>query len=148
LGSTGGTLVASLLLGHFGKIGRLSLAAPKQTLTVLRELGLMLFFTGSGIAGGKNFIFTLSHYGPILFFYGAVMTVVPMFIAYFLARRILKMALLNTLGAICGGMTSTPALGSLISVAKSDDVAVSYASTYPIALLLIVICIQVLSAFI
>lgn len=148
LGSTGGTLVASLLLGHCGHVSQLSMAAPKQTLRVLREVGLMLFFTGSGIAGGKSFVATILRYGPVLFLYGAVMTIVPMLIAYYLARRVLKMALLNTLGSICGGMTSTPALGSLIAVAKSDDVAVSYASTYPIALLLIVIFIQVLSVFV
>jgi putative transport protein len=147
LGSTGGTLVISLLLGHMGGIGPVSLAPPKQTLVVLREIGLMLFFTGSGIAGGRNFIETLSRYGFVLFLMGAVMTIVPMIVVFFLINRFLDMALLNTLGSICGGMTSTPALGSLISLCKSDEVVVAYASTYPIALLLIVVSIQAMSAF-
>jgi putative transport protein len=41
-------------------------------------------------------------------------------------------------------MTSTPALGTLISTAETDDVAGAYASTYPIALVLIVIACNLL----
>lgn len=43
------------------------------------------------------------------------------------------------LGSITGGMTSTPALGALISTAGTDDVASAYAATYPFALVLIVV---------
>jgi putative transport protein len=41
-------------------------------------------------------------------------------------------------------MTSTPALGTLINTAKTDDVASAYASTYPIALVLIVLASQLI----
>ena len=54
----------------------------------------------------------------------------------------LKLRLLNNLGSITGGMTSTPALGTLISVAETDDVASAYAATYPIALVSVVLCAQ------
>ena len=57
---------------------------------------------------------------------------------------VLKLPLLNNLGSITGGMTSTPALGTLISTAKTDDVASAYASTYPIALILIVLASQLM----
>ena len=39
-------------------------------------------------------------------------------------------------------MTSTPALGTLIRVAQTDDVAAAYAATYPMALILVVLCCQ------
>ena len=52
------------------------------------------------------------------------------------------MNLLNNLGSITGGMTSTPALGTLINTAGTDDVATAYASTYPVALVLIVLASQ------
>ena len=39
-------------------------------------------------------------------------------------------------------MTSTPALGTLIRVTKSDDVASAYASTYPVALVAVVLASQ------
>jgi len=41
-------------------------------------------------------------------------------------------------------MTSTPALGTLISVAKTEQVAAAYAATYPIALLSVVVISQVI----
>ena len=78
----------------------------------------------------------------MLFVYGALMTLVPMLAGFFVAQKILKLRLLNNLGSITGGMTSTPALGTLIAVAKTDDVASAYAATYPIALVSVVLCSQ------
>ncbi len=141
LTTTGGALVASLLFGHFGRIGRVSLIPSKQTLDCLRELGLMLFLIGAGVAGGADFV---QYFKPVYFIYGIVMKLVPMFIGYFVAKRVLKMSLLNSLGSITGGMTSTPALGTLINVAGTEAVASAYAATYPIALLAIVLVSQFL----
>jgi putative transport protein len=41
-------------------------------------------------------------------------------------------------------MTSTPALGTLIKVSKTEDVAAAYAATYPIALIAVVLVSQFL----
>ncbi|MBQ3592933.1 MAG: permease, partial [Clostridia bacterium] len=82
------------------------------------------------------------------FLAGVVITLIPMIVGYFFARKMCKLPLLNTLGSITGGMTSTPALGTLISVAGTDDVAAAYASTYPIALVLIVFACQLIGIFI
>ena len=68
-----------------------------------------------------------------------------MVLACLVAKLLLKLDTLSTLGSVCGGMTSTPALGALISLCKSEDVAASYAATYPFALLLVVISSQVMA---
>ena len=141
LTTTGGTLITSLVFGHFGRIGSISIMPPKNVLKVLRELGLMLFLLGAGVAGGAQFI---QYFKPIYFLYGMVMTIMPMIVGYIFARKVLKMSLLNSLGSITGGMTSTPALGTLIHVAKTDEVASAYAATYPISLLAIVLVSQFL----
>ena len=57
-------------------------------------------------------------------------------------RQFIKLPLFNNLGGITGGMTSTPALGTLINVAKTDDVASAYAAAYPIALIAVVLVSQ------
>ena len=44
-------------------------------------------------------------------------------------------------------MTSTPALGTLISVTGTDDVASAYAATYPIALIMVVLSCQFIGIF-
>ena len=144
LTTTGGALITSLLFGHFSHIGRINIMPEKKTLEVLRELGLMIFLIGAGIAGGASFI---KYFRPVYFLYGALMTLVPMFVGYFIATKVLKLSLLNSLGSITGGMTSTPALGTLIHVAKTEDVAAAYAATYPIALLVVVLVSQFLIVF-
>ncbi len=136
LTTTGGTLLASLLFGHFGHIGPVSIMPQKKTLENFREFGLMLFLIGAGIAGGMNFV---RYFKAVYFLYGILITTLPMIVGYFVARKALKMSLLNSLGSITGGMTSTPALGTLIHVAGTDDVASAYAATYPIALISVVL---------
>ena len=141
LTTTGGTLITALLFGHFGHIGPVSLKLEANTAKVFREFGLMLFLVGAGVAGGAKFV---QYFKPVYFIYGIVMTMLPMIIGYFFAKHVLKLNLLNSLGSITGGMTSTPALGTLISVAGTDDVASAYAATYPIALIAIVLISQTL----
>ncbi len=142
LGTTGGVLIMTLLFGHFGRMGNLSLQIPAQTTKVLKELGLMLFLIGAGVEGGVGLIAAVSNDATIIVWGllgGALMTILPMVVGFFVAKKALKLPLLNNLGSITGGMTSTPALGTLISTAGTEDVAGAYASTYPIALVLIVL---------
>lgn len=141
LGNSGGCLVAGLIVGHFGHIGGIDLRISKGTLNFMRELGLVFFLIGAGVPGGVNFVnsIRLSY-----FIYGIVITTVPMVIGYFLATKVFKIDLLNALGSITGGMTSTPALGALIATAETDEVAGAYAATYPVALVCVVIMAKVL----
>ena len=141
LTTTGGCLLTSLVFGHFAHIGPVNVTPKDSTLKIFKELGLILFLVGAGIAGGAKFIelFKFSY-----FVYGVVMTVVPMIIGYIFAKYVLKLSLLNNLGSLTGAMTSTPALGTLIGVSKTDDVAAAYAATYPIALIAVVLVSQFL----
>lgn len=139
LTTTGGCLLASLVFGHYGKIGKVNIMPSVTTLKVFRELGLVLFLTGAGISGGARFI---QEFKIDYFVYGAVMTVLPMIVGFIFAKYVLKISLLNILGSITGGMTSTPALGTLIHVAGTEDVAAAYAATYPIALVTVVFAAQ------
>lgn len=136
LGTSGGTLVAGLLIGHFGRIGKIDCRVTKDALNFFRELGLVLFLIGAGVPGGINFI---EHVKLTYFIYGAVMTVVPMIAGFLVAKYVFKLSIFNNLGSITGGMTSTPALGTLISTTGTDEVASAYAATYPIALVSVVL---------
>ena len=145
LGSSGGPLILGLIIGHFGKIGPVSLKVKKTVLEAVRELGLVLFLLGAGVEGGAGFLQCLAENGGIkLFITGAFITLIPMFVGFFFARKVLKLDILNALGSICGGMTSTPALGSMIRVAGTDDVAAAYAATYPFALVCVVLACQLI----
>ena len=140
-GSSGGTLIAGLIVGHFGHFGKLDMRISKQTLNLMRELGLVLFLVGAGVPGGVNFV---SAFNWVYILYGIIMATVPMVLGFILGKFVFKLSIFNNLGSITGGMTSTPALGALISTAGTDDVASAYAATYPFALVLIVIACKLI----
>ena len=141
LGNSGGCLIAGLIVGHFGHFGRIDMRIEKATLNFFRELGLVLFLIGAGVPGGVNFIANIK---AAYFFYGAAITLVPMIGSYFIGRYVFKLDIFNNLGSITGGMTSTPALGALITTAGTDEVAASYAATYPVALVCVVVAAKLL----
>lgn len=142
LGSSGGPLLAGIVLGYFQNVSIFDMRVRGGTLTAMRELGLAFFLAGAGTRAGKGFIETLTAEGPVLFLYGAIMAVVPIAVGYVVAAKVFKLRILDVLGSICGGMTSTPALGTLISSAGTDDVTGSYAATYPVALAMIVVMME------
>ncbi|MDE7068377.1 MAG: permease, partial [Schaedlerella arabinosiphila] len=74
-------------------------------------------------------------------------TILPMIIGFIVAKNVLKLPLLNNLGSLTGGMTSTPALGTLINMAGTEDIAAAYAATYPIALIAVVLASQLIILF-
>lgn len=145
LGATGGPLIMGLIFGHFGHIGKLDLKVKEHLLSIFQEFGLVLFLIGAGIEGGAAFVDTLKVYGGLLFLWGALITIVPLFAGFFFAKYVLKLSLLNNLGSITGGMTSTPALGALIQSTGTSNVASAYAATYPIALVTVVLASQFLT---
>lgn len=144
LTTTGGCLLTALVFGHYGHVGKISIVPKNSTLKMLRELGLMLFLIGAGVSGGAKFV---EYFEPVYFLYGAIMTILPMIIGFVVAKNVLKLPLLNNLGSITGGMTSTPALGTLINMAGTEDIASAYAATYPIALIAVVLASQLIIIF-
>ncbi|MCQ2796442.1 MAG: hypothetical protein MJ213_03965 [Bacilli bacterium] len=144
LGTVGGCLLMSIIFGHFGHIGKMSFEVPAPTNKTFREFGLIVFLAGIGVGGGYDLVYQITNdtgliTGPIIAYsilLGLVITIVPMFIGYVMGKKLFKLPLLNNLGAITGSMTSTPALGALIGMAKTDDVAIAYASAFPIATIL------------
>ncbi len=154
LGNTGGPLVMALVLGHFGHFGPISLKISETTLKLLRELGLVLFLVGAGVEGGVELVSQInaSEYGAMIVVYGflagIIMTVVALLGGFFFARKVFKLNLLNSLGALAGGKTCTPSLGALIEVAGTEDVVSAYASIYPVSLILIVLASNLIGTFI
>ena len=85
LTTTGGCLLVALVLGHFGRIGKLSLMPDGHTLKLFRELGLVLFLVGAGIPGGADFV---ANFDPMYFVYGVIMTIVPLILGFLFAKYV------------------------------------------------------------
>ena len=56
LTTTGGCLLTSLVFGHFAHIGPVNVTPKESTLNIFKEMVLILFLVGAGIAGGAEFV--------------------------------------------------------------------------------------------
>ncbi|QDU63457.1 Aspartate/alanine antiporter [Planctomycetes bacterium Pan216] len=148
LGMAGGPLFAGLVLGHLGHLGSMSFRVPFAAKFFIREAGLMMFLAGAGTSAGQDFVSVVAREGITLFLAGAVMTVVPLLIAFPLAHYVFRLDILTALGGICGAMTSTPGLGAVCEAADSESPALAYATVYPIALIAVTILAPLLPTII
>ena len=144
LGLAGGPLLVALILGHFGKVGRIVGFIPRPTRLLLQELGLVFFLANAGVRGGGMLVATLQEHGFVLFAMGICVSSLPLIVAWPIATKFFKMNALQALGGICGGMTSTPALGAITAKTDSTIPVVSYVSAYPVALIVMIVISKVL----
>ncbi len=144
LGIAGGPLVVALILGHYGKLGPIVGYIPRPTRVLLMEFGLVLFLAGAGVKGGASLVETLRANGLSMFLVGSAVTLVPMVVSYVVARRVMRMSLAETLGGICGSMTSTPALGAITAKTDCQEPVIAYSTAYPAALILMTVLAKLL----
>ena len=138
-GSTGGVLLSSLILGHIGKISILNFRMDNKILGVIREISLTFFLAIIGLRYGFYAFIALSGTGIYLVITSLVVGFMAVTIGYLVGRYIFKLNWIMLVGAICGGMTSTPGLGAAIEAVGSDEPAAGYGAIYPFALLGMVI---------
>lgn len=144
LGMAGGPLVIGLILGHFGQFGSISVRMPRAGRLMLAELGLTVFLAQAGCQAGDKFVSVVQQNGLALCVVAAIVVLVPMITGYAVARFFLRLNLPETAGGICGAMTSTPGLGAVTSAIDSNVPATSYATVYPVALVLITLLAPVI----
>jgi len=145
LGLTGGVLLTALILSWKGKTGPIiwNLSGPANQ--ILRQFGLLLFLTPVGLKAGSSLVAAIGEHGFILFFYGALVTLIPMIVTTLFGRYVLKLNFLSILGALTGGMTSTPGLSATDSMTESEAPQIAYAAVYPFALVIIVIIAEIMA---
>ena len=147
LGAGGGSVIAGLVLGHYGKVGKVNLYVNKERLSLVRDLGLAFFLLESGVSAGSGFVEVVSKYGPKLFLAGVIMTLVPALLSFLLSYKVFKLPLFASLGATTGAMTSAPSLGALLQVTQDDKVSSFYAATQPTATIFMVFLPQLITIF-
>ncbi len=145
LGLAGGPLVVAILLARLGKLGPLVWYMPISANYVLRETGIVLFLGAVGLGAGDVFVDTLVH-GDGLYWMacGAAITAVPLVAVALFARGVLKLNYLTLCGLLAGSMTDPPALSFATSVSASEAPSVSYATVYPLTMILRVLSAQLL----
>lgn len=145
LGLAGGPLIVALVLSRVHNIGRLVWYMPVSANMVLREVGITMFLSCVGVSSGEQFVPTLLK-GDGFYWMGcaALITLLPILIVGLLGRLIYKLNFMSLCGLLAGSMTDPPALAFANSLAHSDAPSVSYATVYPLVMLLRVFSAQLL----
>lgn len=143
-GVAGGPLFVALIIAHFGKLGPIQARYFQPSNQVIRDLGLALFLAGAGTTAGNGLVEVVQREGLTLIVGGAIITLAPIVAGYVLARYGARLSVIHSLGALCGGMTSTPGLGALNQLSDAEEGAITYAAAYPFSLIFVAIVSQLL----
>jgi putative transport protein len=145
LGLAGGPLLVAILLSWLGNIGPLIWYMPISANFALREVGIVLFLAAVGLRAGDSFIITLVQgQGLHWMLYGTAITLLPLLIVALFARAVYKLNYLSLCGLLAGSMTDPPALAFAGAMTHSDVPSISYATVYPLVMLLRVVSAQVM----
>lgn len=132
LSTTGGALLAGLVLGWLRTIRPVFGRIPGPALWLMNTLGLNVFIAVVGITAGPGFVAGLKEVGASLFLWGIVATSVPMILSVYIGRYIFKFHPAILFGACAGVRTTTAALGMIQETAKSKIPALGYGMPYAV----------------
>ena len=147
-GLTGGILIVALVLSAIGKTGPIVWSMSGSANQLLRQIGLLLFLAEVGTSAGVNLVSTFQESGWTLFGVGMAITLIPMLVTALFGVLVFKIPVLDLLGTLAGGMTSTPGLAAADSMSDSSAPSIAYATVYPIAMVLLILFIQFIAIWI
>ncbi|MDE6249827.1 MAG: aspartate-alanine antiporter [Paramuribaculum sp.] len=133
LGTSGGALIAGLLLGWIRSKRPVYGAIPKASLWVFNNLGLNMYIAVIGIASGPSFISSFEAVGPKIFIAGLIVTLIPMFIGLILSFKVFKFHPAIALGCCAGARKTTAGLGAVQERLGSSVPAIGYTITYAVS---------------
>ena len=111
LSTSGGALLAGLVLGYLRAIRPTFGRIPTPALALMNTLGLNVFIAIVGINAGPGFVAGLQQVGLSLFVWGIVATSVPLIAAVLLGHYVFKFHPAILFGVCAGVRTTTAALG-------------------------------------
>lgn len=143
-----GVLFAGLAVSHFG------LRPETEVAHFLKDFGLVIFVFALGMQMGPGFFASLRRQGRMLNGYAFALVAGGALVAL-LGGWLLNMPLPAVAGLFAGATTNTPALGAAQQALTASHVdaalvtlpALSYAATYPLAIVGIILALIILRTF-
>lgn len=143
LGLAGGPLLTAIALARIGHIGPAVWYMPPAANRMMREFGISLFLAVVGLQSGAGFVDTLVNgNGLAVMACGAIVTLVPLLTVGLAGLWLTRANYLSICGILAGSMTDPPALAFAQSMSGSEAPTLSYATVYPIVMVLRVVIPQ------
>ena len=143
LGLAGGPLIVAILLGRYGPNLRLATYTTNSASLMLRELGIAFFLASVGLAAGFLQAFA-SGEGFAYMALGLCITMLPLLVVGYVARRFFSLNYLSIVGMMAGTTTDPPALAYAATLSEKNSSAVAYSTVYPLAMFLRILTGQAL----
>ena len=147
LGLAGGPLIVAILLGHFGPKWRITTYTTLSANMMLREVGICFFLAAVGLGAGESFVDSVLNGGYWWILYGALITLIPVFITGLVARYAFKFNFYQICGLLSGGNTDPAVLAFAQDAYGTDYTSINYATVYPMTMFLRVLAAQLLVLF-
>ncbi len=143
LGTAGSILVVGLVGGWARSRYPVFGAIPEPAQRLLMDIGLIVFIAVVGLHAGPHAVEAYRASGGAffakIFLAGAIVTVVPLAVGAVVARHVLKLSPLMTLGGLAGAQTCTPGLNALREASDSNVGSLAYTVPYAIGNILLTI---------
>ena len=148
LGLAGGPIVMGILMGAFGARFRLATYMSNSATQLIKQLGIIIYLAGLGLASGAHFFETIIHGDGLLWIsLGFLITVLPTLLVGLTSLFGYKKTHAETVGLLCGAMANSMALEYAMSINESRSSSVAYAIVYPVAMFVRIISAQILLSF-
>ena len=145
IGLAGGPLIIALLLSRFGNAVYLNNYTTNSANLMIREIGIALFLATVGLSSGHNLSPAFaSGNGRIWIGMGALITIVPLLVIGFIAKKYFRKTFFEVCGLLAGASTDPPALAFATRLAGNDVPSVTYATVYPLTMILRIVAAQLL----
>lgn len=145
IGMAGGPLVIALLLSRFGNVFYLNNYTTNSANLMIRELGISLFLASVGLSSGKNLSVAFADgKGFIWIAMGIAITIIPLIAVGLIAKKFFKKTYFEICGLLAGASTDPPALAFATKLAGNDIPSVTYATVYPLTMILRIVAAQLL----
>jgi len=145
LGLAGGPLCIAIAIGAYGYKFKINAYTTTSANLMLREIGLALFLASVGIKAGANFVNTVVEGDGLTYVWcGFIITVLPILIIGFVAKKFLKLNYCTLMGLIAGSTTDPPALAFANQTANNDAPAIGYSTVYPLSMFMRILTAQLI----
>jgi putative transport protein len=145
IGLAGGPLIVALVLSRFGNYFYLNNYTTNSANLMLRELGIAFFLASVGIGSGSNLASAFADgSGFKWMLMGIAITILPLLLVGFIAHRFFRKTYFEVCGLLAGSSTDPPALAFALKMAGNDIPSATYATVYPLTMILRIVAAQLL----
>lgn len=148
IGMAAGPLIIALILSRYGNKIYLNNYTTNSANLMIRELGITLFLASVGLGSGANLSTAFADgSGWHWMWMGVIITVFPLLLVGIIAHKFFRKTYFEICGLLAGASTDPPALAFALKMAGNDIPSATYATIYPLTMILRILGAQLLIVF-